>query len=271
MSEEQHIASEDNPSVIQYSRKDFLLTITLWLLFGTTFWVFLRPNGMSLLIFVIFCLIMRKLTLKWGTKLNTIVFPPPFERRLRRTVPYKIVALAMKEQWSACWIVFSVFPAAFLAEGLHSVEEPVLDLSEMKFTEAYIERIKLSQPGRRSSRKDYLYLIDKDNNKLKLYIYLRPNVKEKLTKIKEKHELVKVWSQRKIGMFSGKVLDAGMIWEIRHGDDVILEYNNQRVLRTRNFFRKSNVFISFYFIITIFFIYFSYRKKITMEGGYDRI
>jgi len=248
----------DDLSRNSYSKKQVFLTITLWLLFGVVLWAFLMSNAVSLYIFVVLCFLIRKLAMYWGEKFNAIMFPPSFVNWLQKTKFYQILAMAMKQQWSAIWILSSIIPIILLNSFLDLYFEPILELDQMSNFQGYIERIERGKSGRRSSRRDYLYIINKKGKIIKLWsIFTEKQIKE-LQKNKDNKGQVTIWYQKNGSLFKNT------IWQIQDNEKIIQQYNKKLVIDRRDLNITFIKMISIYLIITICYIFVYYHRKLKL-------
>ncbi|OGQ97830.1 MAG: hypothetical protein A2521_08700 [Deltaproteobacteria bacterium RIFOXYD12_FULL_57_12] len=249
---------KDDHLVESYSKKHFFLTAALWILLGgTLFWAFIMiRDQVSMVIFLVLCFLIRLLAKHWGKKFNAIMFPKPFVGWAQKTNSYQIVAMAMKQQWSAAWIVFSVLPVIFLSVECRVWFQTVLDLDQMIVTNAYIEEIGRRKTGRRSRGGDILYIVTENGEKVKLNASLTEKQIQILNELIDKRQNVTIWYQ------ASGTITKNSVWQIKKNELMIQEYNKERVIKNRNFAKTASISIISYLLFTTSFIVIFYMRKL---------
>lgn len=256
------IPHNENSSARFYSSRQLFVTAILWiLLVGTLFWALFRVhNAVTMVVFLLLVFFIRLLATRWREKFNAIMCPKPFMDWLRNTGSYQIVTMAMSQQWSKVWILFSVLPVIFWIVSFRSWVEPVFDLDQMVVTNANIEKIDREQAGRRRRSGDIVYFIDENGKRLELKSYFLEKEFIILDELKNKKKIVTIWYQ------DYGYLDKNRIRKIVSDGKIIKSYNKDMVIKVHKFSCYALVYLSLYLVFTIIFISVFYVRKYRIAG-----
>lgn len=252
------IPHNEPPSARLYSSRQLFITVALWVLLGgTLFWALFRVHNVgTMAVFLLLVFFIRLLAIRWRERFNAIMFPKPFMEWWSHTVFYQIIAMAMGQQWSKVWILFSVLPVLFWIVSFQSWREPVFDLDQMVMTNAHIEKIDAGKQGRRRRHEDIISLVTESGKRIELKTLLIKKEREKLEELKNKKESITVWYQDKGYHYKN------WIKQIAKGDIIIKKYRKDWVMRTHIFGLYSFVFLSLYAIFTVCFISVYFFRKL---------
>lgn len=236
-----------------------LLTATLWLFVVTAICILVATK--DFLIFIAILGLISIIERHWKKKFNAVVVPRWMVKYAKDTTLFKIIIMALRNQWSLCLIIISIVMSIFTSVSFKLMLDPPRTLGEMNMSSGYIKTIKEGRTGPRSSNKDYLFIQVEKDKILKLHSIYTPEQLEKLGRAKKENKMVTFWYQDKGALFKDS------IWEIRDNNETIQKYNEPLVRNLYSKNKKALIVLITYLLSTYIFITVYFYIKLKQQKG----